>query len=310
MAAIKNNDDTIHLEEQEIHELSPVKRPANRRPKLFQKSGDDLMPMTPEQKKILAPYAKAADVSEEDLFKALEKMDEDKREALFKAFKSKSAEAKMAEEGKEEADGKVAEMEKAADANKAKVEKALELVAADKAEDALPLLNEVTGKKEIFKSEDLSPAALKHFEKMEAAAAADRVRIEKAEAELKANKDAESKRVWTEKAADLKALPAAEDVNNGDLLAEVANKAGDELAGKLHSFMKTADAAIREGDLYKEKGDNRDGAPREGSAEANLEKMAKSFQEKSDTPLTYEQAYTKCLRLHPDLARRVQAEQD
>ena len=310
MSAIDDTDGTIHLEEQEIHELSPVKRPANRRPKLFQKSGDDLMPMTPEQKKILAPYAKAADVSEEDLFKALEKMDEDKREALFKAFKSKSAEAKMAEEGKEEADGKVAEMEKAADANKAKVEKALELVAADKAEDALPLLNEISGKKEIFKSEDLSPAALKHFEKMEAAAAADRVRIEKAEAELKANKDAESKRVWTEKAADLKALPAAEDVNNGDLLAEVANKAGDELAGKLHSFMKTADAAIREGDLYKEKGDNRDRAPREGSAEALLEKRAANFREKSAEPMSYAQAYTACLRADPDLARRVQAEQD
>lgn len=248
------------------------------------------MPMTPEQKKILEPYAKAADGKEEDLFKAVAKMTDEERDSMFKALKSFSAEKmdgeKKAAEAKEKAEGletEVAELKKAAEIKVTEQEKAEQLKA------------------------DLPPAALKHFEKMEADNEAARVRIEKAEGKLEAQEKAEAKRVWVEKADELKALPGEA---KGDTLAEIANKGGEELAGKVLDIMKAADAALAEGDLYKEKGDNRDGSAREGSAEAKLEKMAKSFHEKSDTPMTYEQAYTKVMRLHPDLARKVQDEQD
>jgi colicin import membrane protein len=302
MSGIDQNAPDAHLEDQDILEISPVRRPANRRPKIFQKSGDDAMTLTPEQKEILAPYAKAADISEDDLFKALSKMDEDKRDDLFKAL-SKMADEKKAAETKAAEDKEAAEQAKTADAaRQVKLEKALELVADNKAEEALPLLNELAGKSELFKSEDLSPAAKKAFEKMEADAKADRKRLEKAEAEIEEGKVAERKRVWTEKAEKFKAVPGKD---KGALLADIA-ELDEDLAGKVHEFMKAADSALAEAGLYDEIGNNREGG--EGSAMAEAETLAKKYQAKSAEPMTEAQAFTQVIRDNPGLRDRINAE--
>jgi len=244
------------------------------------------MTLTPEQKELLTAYAKAAGEPEDDFFKKVAKMDDKERAGMFKALQSFAAKNKAAVDEKAAAEAKVEKLEKA------EADRLVEIEKAEKKANA-----------EEFEKSELTGPALKAFEKMEADNKAALERIEKAEESVKTFEKSERKRVWTEKAAELKAAPGED---NGDLLAEVA-ELSPEIAERVHEQMKAADAAVAEGDLYREKGSNR--AAEKTTAEDKVTALAKARFEKSEGSMTLDEAEAVIWGENPELYAQHESEQ-
>ena len=123
-----------------------------------------------------------------------------------------------------------------------------------------------------------------------------KVKLEKAEEEIRKAKEEKSKQVWLEKAAEFKDLPNT----NVEELATTLRKLDDadhDSAEKLLKQLRANKEAIEKGELFKEKGRNGDGIIA-GSAVEKVTQMANSLVQKNDK-MTEAEAIAKILNDNP-----------
>jgi len=115
-------------------------------------------------------------------------------------------------------------------------------------------------------------------------------RAEDAEKILKEQKDAEVKKEFVAKAADLKNLSVNAD-EFGAVMKELHEKAPEQFA-KVETVLKAANEAVKKAGLFAELGSANSGSGASDTAEAALDKAVASIVQKSDGKVTKEQAYS------------------
>ena len=123
--------------------------------------------------------------------------------------------------------------------------------------------------------------------------------LEKVRKDLKAEKDLREIAEWTTKAkAHLSHFPGKSVEEMGTML-KALHDANPELANEQFESMKAASAAIKEGLVLKSAGSV--GLTAGATAMDKIEKLAEGLVQKSEKPLTKQQAITKVLDQNPEL---------
>jgi hypothetical protein len=290
-------------------ELSPVKHPANRRPKLFQKSVTMEDPMVTD--KALQEYLTKSSLTDD-----VKGFIKSTIEAMTKAKPStidvevvKKAVADLFGFGTtaEEVTKAKADAEKAAGEEKAKlvetVKSALDKLQADKplVGEAVNSLAELAGVTPVVKMVDQLPPEMKaQWEAMVKSNKANQEEMEKLQKSIDEQREATARQEFIAKAAGLSNIPLkAEEL--GELLS-VVSKTDAEKGEKLLTTLKSVDELLAKGEALRELGTEGNITPPAAKAAiTRLDKMAEEMVVKSAGKLTREQAFTKALELHPEL---------
>ena len=165
------------------------------------------------------------------------------------------------------------------------------------ADEVLKALAERSGDEK--KDEDIPESISKSIKALEDGQREAKERADKAEAVVKEMRDAERARVFLAKAEAFKHLPNVVPAEFAPILSKIEKALKDDEWEKLAETLKAADAAIAEGDLFKEIG--RGESPDAGGS--NLAKLNAKAEElrKADPKLTSEQAFAKALKENPAL---------
>jgi hypothetical protein len=149
------------------------------------------------------------------------------------------------------------------------------------------------------KDEDIPESVRKSIEALEDGQKEAKERAEKAEAVVKEMRDEQRAKDFLAKAEMFKHLPNVVPAEFAPILSKIEKALKDEEWEKLAETLKAADAAIAEGDLFREIG--RDEVPDAGgSALAQLNAKAEELR-KANADLTKEQAFTQAIRENPSL---------
>ena len=229
---------------------------------------------------------------------------------MFKA--AKGAMAKLLGFGKteksvEDAEAKVAELEKAAKeagADVVKVAKsALDHLQAEEPaiNDAVSLVAKLAGVTPTFKHVAALPPELKaQWEAMEKSRDDDRARLVELEKSIAAEREQATAREFVTKAEAFSSIPAKSD-ELGGLMYAVAKSGDDKAIACLDRLLKSTNEMARQSALFHDIGGGRDMPVDAGGTFGKIDALAKSMVEKSDKPLTIEQARTRVLEMNPRL---------
>lgn len=298
------------LEDINVLELSAVARPANRKRKLHQKSEDDDMPKHwIEETAIEEAMTKAAlpDSAKAALKAAIAALGKAKPDLPEEEFKSASKVlAKLLGYGATaKAEDDLAALQKSVETDKAKLTETLKGVVANlEAEkpslnDAIVALAELAGVTPKLKAlEALPPEVKAEVEALRKAREDDRKALAEMQKSIDAQTAAAAERGFIAKAeVELQAVPM-DATKLGKLLKSV-HDVGGEAGATLLELLKNVNAALAQSALFKEFGSHHSGPT--GDVMTKLEAKAAALIEKSDKPLTREQAIAKVLEREPEL---------
>ena len=286
------------LTDLDVFEVSTVDRGANRKKFIILKNLEGLK--VPNEKEILEKILETKlDVKDEkkiDEFLAKQEIDEETKRAVKAALR-------VLESIKEKVPADVmskltAMLGMSADNPSDEENKSTE--EDEKKEEAIK--GEI--KKSDIDTKGMSDVQKKNLDALFKSSDADKERLEKVEKSLGEERVIRRKKEFLEKALELKHVPGnPEDLSS--IMMEIEDKS-PKLFEKVHSLLKTADKAIKEGNIFSVNGGDGD-APSDAMDE--IKKIAKELR-KSDSNLSEAQAITKAVEQNSELYAKHKKEKD
>ncbi len=286
------------LTDLDVFEVSTVDRGANRKKFIILKNLEGLK--VPNEKEILEKILETKlDVKDEkkiDEFLAKQEIDEETKRAVKAALR-------VLESIKEKVPADVmskltAMLGMSADNPSDEENKSTE--EDEKKEEAIK--GEI--KKSDIDTKGMSDVQKKNLDALFKSRDADKERLEKVEKSLGEERVIRRKKEFLEKALELKHVPGnPEDLSS--IMMEIEDKS-PKLFEKVHSLLKTADKAIKEGNIFSVNGGDGD-APSDAMDE--IKKIAKELR-KSDSNLSEAQAITKAVEQNSELYAKHKKEKE
>lgn len=175
--------------------------------------------------------------------------------------------------------------------------------------DALAKLGELAGVTPTFKAVAQLPPELKaQWEAMQKSQQTDREQLAELKKSLADREAKATEREWLSKAEGMAKVPLATDAL-GRLMHVVSKTEDSEAIASLEQLLKSVQEMVAKSELFRERGGTGQLPPDRGGVFGKIDALAQQLVEKSERPLTIEQARTRILERHPELFDQYQAQQ-